>query len=287
MSSHPVFSWGYQDYVRDGQLDLAGHESSVGSGVPISDVAQIQDERLSEAYAFSGGPNDFRISSMWADPMTSDPPRAIQIISLLDVRFPFDSDFVIDRIGYWDAIGSPVYVATLPVAYSYPTDDFVRHIHFLLPAPVLATGAVVDITTTAAVSIGRFWAGPLWRPAGGIQRKWGCKVHDPGEMGKSRGRQGYPRLRQRVRQLDMQLSHMTTAQAYGAEGSSEMDLQQLGFRVGTTTSTLLFPRTQVDGVLDKHLIHRLGVYGHLTEDVNIRHADGDFHTATIKFDELL
>lgn len=273
------FRLAYEDYVERSEFD-----GSLGSSGPVPDVAgsfdSLKDMRLAKAAVWS----DLGTLVMY---VTFAEPAPVQLVSILDVRIDGP---IACQIHFYDMDENLKPIRHDADLIEYPGSDFVRHQHAILPAPAMAKGIRVALggDASAPLSIGRLWAGPLWAPPDGIKRRWQQSVIDPGEMAISRGGQGYPRQRQRRRRLDVELSHMPYEWAFGREDNAILDLQQIGYRVGTTEPVICFPRTLTPaGDIDTHAIHRLGVYGHLTEPLRIRHVAGPYFDAEMRVDELL
>jgi hypothetical protein len=292
------FALAYEDYVRLGLWDVSGYESGqfdLGPGTKeiIGAFANLADMRLG---VVAGGrtiggdgtsSHNVIASNVWDDSLDAGLP--IQIVSLLDVRRAGDETDFLFTVAYLDDSGSWQDLTYEDPAY--PSSDFLRHIHVILPAPVSACGVrveVIQLGGDCSFTVGRLWAGPLWRPAFGIQTDWEMAILDSGEMGLSRGGQGYPRRRQRRRQLDVRLGHCTLDDAYGNAANTTLDLQQLGYRLGSTEPLIAFPRTRDStDALDAHVIHRLGVYGHLVQPIRIRHSTGNYFNTALQVNELL
>ncbi len=298
MSNHPTFALAYDDYIQRSTYSEShpSHPTSINlfDATEIGHLDSLRTPQLSQCWGYSGaslGPPYVDLRLLWGDPSKPAEKLPVRIISLLDVRITFEASMVDQFLSFSLIDGASVYeelLEDLPVILSrYPSDDFTRHIHLILPADFDAHGVRLIYQGFGAVTIGQIWAGPLWLPSAGIQHDWECSIIDPGEMGISRGGQGYPRQRQRRRQLDMRLSHVPFEQAFGNSGNTVLDLQQIGYRVGTTTPIIAFPRTRdAAGNGDAHAIHRLGVYGHLAEPLRIRHVASDRFDTAIRVAEL-
>lgn len=274
----------YKDLCRDGTTTASNVYASMVANSPASNLFTPQ---LSSPYALtkpaSAAIGGFDITRQFAS------PGRVDLISLLDVRITGSTSYFITL----SIDGAMVWTGELD-ADLYPADEFISHLHVLLPTPVenaeeikleFGNSSVIEGRT---VSIGRLWAGPVYRPPNGICKEWESTLIDPGEVGKSRGGQGYPRYRQKYRRVRMDLSHITFEQGFGGPSYTDMDLQQLGFRLGTTEPCLVFPRTtDATGAADTQAIHRIGIYGHLTELPNIRHRAGNHFDASLMAEELL
>lgn len=212
--------------------------------------------------------------------------RPVRIVSLLDIRISGTAIFDLFLLG---GTGGGLVVSASVGYDGFPSSQFVRHLHFILPETRQSSGVQVYMRRNTEVAdgagqitAGRLWAGPLWEAPNGIFRSWETSIRDPGEVSRSRGGQGYARDEQRIRSLRMELAHVPTELAFGVEDNTVLDLQQLGMRIGTTSPVMVFPRTE-----DQHSIHRLGVYGTMTEGMRIRHGAGDQFNAGFEVVEQL
>lgn len=181
--------------------------------------------------------------------------------------------------------------------WSRPAANFPLHLWSFCDARVFADTVTIEITAAfggagevLSLTAGALWAGPIWTLPVGIDASWSQAVVDPGAVGRSVGGQGYPRRRQRYRSFEGRAIHIPFAYAFGDESdASVLDIQQLLYRIGTTEPIALFPRTRdASGELSTHIIHRLGIYGHLAEAGRIEHLGGDFYQWTgVRVDELM
>jgi hypothetical protein len=143
---------------------------------------------------------------------------------------------------------------------------------------------------TLTLTTGGLWAGPVWSSSDGIESTWSQAIVDRGTVGRSEGGQGYPRRRQRYRSFEGRAIHVPFEYAFGDEDDATvLDIQQLLYRIGTTEPIALFPRTQdAAGVVSSHVIHRLGIYGHMAETGRREHLGGDLYQWTgVRVDELM
>lgn len=264
----------YEDWCAGAAINATGTSNVIGS------TANLKKPQLSEIWGSSNNVGGLvQLVAFWDD------PRPLSIMGLLDFRFATLSNVRV-RYGYLNSGGSNVYIDTaVRPPRSYPTDYFVRHDLLTLATPVTARGIFIDISAVSGglgqFTIGRLWAGPLWRPPSGIKRRWRSGIIDPGVVPLSRGGQGYPHYEQRIRTLAMDLSHVPLSQTIGLPDNSILDLQQLFMRIGTTSPVIATPR------LDDQGLHRLGIYSHCTDGLQIEHAGGDYYTASARFRELL
>ena len=184
------------------------------------------------------------------------------------------------------------------VIFERPSADFPSHAWLLL-AEEIPDGYDVILTISASFgagggtlsfTAGALWLGPIWSLPDGIEATWSQAVSDPSTMGRSVGNQGYPRRRQRYRSFEGRAIHVPFAWAFGDEtDATVLDIQQLLYRVGTTEPIALFPRTQnAAGDVSVHVMHRLGIYGHMAETGRIEHLRADNYQWTgVRVDELM
>jgi len=270
----------YDNWVRSAATAL----NATGTSNVIGAIANLRTAQLSDVWGSSNNTGGLvQLVAFWND------NRPLSAMGLLDFRFTTLSN-VRFRFGYLNTAGANVYFDTIvrsPQAYP---DGFLRHDMLILPTPVTARGAFIDISAVSgglgAFSIGRMWAGPFWRPPSGIKRLWRSGILDPGQMNYSRGRQGYESLEQRARTLEFRSSHLPMTSVIGSGDNSEMDLQQLVMRIGATSHVWVTPRLS-----PTHAMHRLGIYGHLLpqggEVLSLDHSGGDYVTASMRFAELM
>lgn len=183
-----------------------------------------------------------------------------------------------------DVTGTELSVA-FGALWNPPTADFPRHMWAfnttLEQDGITSVRVWVEATFgsgggTLTLTTGGLWIGPGWVPSDGIEAQWRMDVIDPGQMARSAGGQGFARQRQRYRQLSAKVVNMPVEWAYGVAGGTNIDVQQLLYRIGTTTPVVVFARTNdAAGAQDVHTQHRLGIYGHFTELGSIEHVRGD------------
>jgi hypothetical protein len=270
----------FRDYVQDGSFT-----GTFGTGqAPLAGgFVSLKSPQLADCAVWSSG-----LGSTIAIICTFEKPELISAICALDVRAK--TALSVDTQYYAMDDSLLVFGPGFVGFQEYPNEGFLRHHHTIVPSPVMAKGIRVDsaMLSSTSLSIGRLWAGPTWEPSGSIDFDWFSDVEDRGEMGESRGGQGFPRPRQKRRILGMNLGAVPYEDAYGNEADTVMDLQQLGFEIGTTSPIIALPRTRKEnGDIDTHAIHRLGTYGHLTNTLKIQHAKGNFFKTSMNVRELL
>ena len=124
----------------------------------------------------------------------------IDIVALLDIRH--DGPLSV-RIAH----GPDTEIQPTTPILEYATSDFTVNMFFLLPARVNTYAIATRFTASPGVnySIGRIWAGPVYRPPAGIAFDWSTRIVDAGSVRRTPGNQGYSRLRSRIRQLSMRI----------------------------------------------------------------------------------
>jgi hypothetical protein len=121
---------------------------------------------------------------------------------------------------------------------------------------------------------GAVWISELWMTGRGIQDDWSIYPVPRGSNPTSDDGQGYPERKHTLRAVDFTLARFTRAEAFGAAGSAVFDVQRVQHTVDLTEFVVFWPRIAINGVLDPHLIHRLGVYGVFKELGKISHVSG-------------
>lgn len=271
----------------------------LNGAVTVGALSALQDMRLSKRVTMSDtvvGAGHAQVIIDWE--VADASAAAIQLIGLLNysIAAPGADDVVVQLSASGVSGAGDVSGQTL-AQWSRPSADFPLHIWALLDAAI-ADGTRVTIVIdagfsaggTLTVTAGALWASPVWSPPDGIEATWSQAVTDPGKMGRSVGNQGYPRRRQRYRSFEGRAIHVPFAWAFGDEtDATVLDIQQLLYRIGTTEPIALFPRTQnAAGEVSVHVMHRLGIYGHMAETGRIEHLGGDLYQWTgARVDELM
>lgn len=291
------FTLGWRNHV----LYETGATVAAGTGtVTAGALADIQDMRLSKRVTLSNTGLAYGSANIvlhWHVP-TADAAE-IQLIGLLNyaITAPVGATVLV-QISVLGVAGGGDVVDQAVTQWDRPSEDFPLHLWAILDNPIV-DGYWVTVWVTAALdaaggdltlTTGGLWAGPVWAPPNGIEATWSQAIVDAGNMGRSVGNQGYPRRRQRYRSFEGRAIHVPFANAFGDENdASVLDIQQLLYRVGTTEPIALFPRTQdANGDVSSHVIHRLGIYGHMSETGRIEHLGGDLYQWTgARVDELM
>lgn len=290
------FGLGWRNHVfYETGATLSLLNGSVGSG----DLAALQDMRLSKRVAMTDtvvGAGHAQVIIDWEVPDAN--AAAIQLVGLLNYGITATgADDVVVQISVSGVAGTGDIVGQSVTRWERPSADFPLHLWAMLDSPI-ADGYRVSMTIDAGfsaggtleVTAGGLWIGPIWSPPDGIEATWSQAVSDPGSMGRSVGNQGYPRRRQRYRSFEGRAIHVPFAWAFGDEtDATVLDIQQLLYRIGTTEPIALFPRTQnAAGDVSVHVMHRLGIYGHMAETGRIEHLGGDLYQWTgARVDELM
>jgi hypothetical protein len=265
----------YRDYFRAGAW--AGGFGEV-PGLDIKPLDLVLTQQLGRPWKAQHGFGDrVLVRSFGAS-------YPIDIVALLDVR-PEGPLSV--RVAYSPGI---VIQPTTPII-QYATTEFTRNMYFVLPARLNLSDLVVAFTASPGTkySVGRIWAGPVYRPPAGIAFDWSTRIVDAGTVRRTKGKQGYSSRGEHIRQLTMRIGGLSFEDSYGRTDNTVVDLQQVGMILGTTQPCIAMPRTMdANGSLNLQAIHRLGVYGHLPNGIQQSHRGGDLHDGgTVDVLELL
>lgn len=269
----------YEDWLADGETLAA---SMPGEWVPIGNVDDLVLPQLSDCAGFLRPENSEM--GTWTVDRSIGGVREISFVSLLDFRHRGGSYLI--QLYVLPASGDPALVYEGVDYGGYPSSDFVRHLHVPLETPVSAIGVRTSITVLTSsdeteITVGRPWAGPLYIVPEGINRGWSSAVLDPGENSRADGGQNYAASEQKRRWVKMSFSHVAYEEAYGNALNTVMDFQQLQMRLGKTSPCIVFPRMQ------QHAMHRVGIYGSMTEWDPILNAGGDYFTTGLRIEEDL
>lgn len=282
------FRMGWRNHVLHEDAALSVLQGTVSAGA----LSALQDMRLSKRVTItateSGGVAYVEIE--WKIPSGV---VAVDLLGLLNYSVSSETAPIV-TVSL--SASGPSGSYTENVIWSRPSADFPLHAWAFSGARVMADTvnvlitALVDPGNTLTVTAGGLWASPAWYPSEGIAATWSQAIVDRGTMGRSEGGQGYPRRRQRYRSFEGRAIQVPFVNAFGdPDDPNVLDIQQLLFRVGTTEPVALFPRTQdAAGVMSTHVMHRLGIYGHMAETGRIEHLGGDLYQWTgARVDELM
>lgn len=283
------FRLGWRNQVfHEGAITL--YEGTLGVGA----LTALQDMRLSRRVSASATTGSAGTISVAFD-FNTTAPVAVQLMGLLNYAISAPDATLIEIVMTHDG-GGPV--ATTPI-WSAPSADFPSHLWGLLEEEVSATLVRISVIATfgsgggtLTVTAGGLWAGPVWSipTGGGVEATWSQAVVSPGRMGRSEGGQGYPRRRQRYRAWEGRITGLPFRYAFGdPDDATLLDVQQLIYRIGTTEPVVLFPRTvDASGAQSVHVMHRLGMYGHMPEAGRIEHIGEDRYQWTgCRMEELM
>lgn len=263
----------YQDFIQDGTW-APGFGSSP---LDIESVDNLVTPQLGDPWVAEHGFSDRILVRQFAS--TSTP---VDIVGLLDIRY---SHPLTVRVAH----GPDTQIVPTTPILEYANSRFVVNMFWLLPSRIItnAIGFRFGSTTGAKYSIGRAWAGPLFVPHHGIKRNWKPKLFDGGWIKTSRGFQGFIRKHVMRRGVSLNFIHVPVEYAFGLPDNSIMDLQQLGFILGKTEPCIILARTHsANGSLNTHMIHRVGFYGHLQQELDIQDEGADNFSARLEGIEL-
>lgn len=285
------FKLGWRNYVL---LELDATLAVVQGAVTAGSVEALRDSRLSNRVTVSATSDGSGMATVEITFTLASGTVPVDLLGLLNyaVSAPGAAYSTVTV-----AAAGPSGSYTSNQVWSRPSANFPLHLWAVCDSRVLANVITIAVTAafggageTLTLTAGALWAGPLWCPPDGIEATWSQAVVDPGTVGRSVGGQGYPRRRQRYRSFEGRAIHLPFAWAFGDQAdASIMDVQQLLYRIGTTEPIALFPGTKdASGALSTHVMHRLGIYGHMTETGRIEHIGGDIYQWTgVRVDELL
>lgn len=282
MSSNFVLGWRNLVFTTAGTFDLDVGTVTAGA---LTDLADMRlSKRVTIVGETAGAFGNSSIVLHWY--VAEADASALQLVGLLNyaISAPGASSVVVQLSVLGVSGTSDVEDQTLTL-WERPSADFPQHQWHLLDAP-LTDGYWLTVFVTAAMGAsggavsmvaGGLWAGPIWKLPQGLHADWAGETIDPGTMTVSDGGQGYPKRRQKIRKFVGRAVNVPINAAYGdPDDPLVLDIQQLQMRVGTTEPVVLFPRTRnAAGDLSLHLMHRLGVYGHLPELGRISRLPGD------------
>lgn len=196
--------------------------------------------------------------------------RTVQVIALLDIAVETVGEITGVTFDV-SASGSSGGFSSALVDVPLMPDGFPRHLMMVLPEPVedcsqvriFVTGAAdIGETTELALTASALWMGPLLSltaNGGALEESSAYGVEDGGSVQRTTGGQVYGEPASAIRTHTGNTVYITRAEAFG-DGSGGMDVQQLQAAVRTTRPILWIPDDSTD-----HLLHRLTIYGHLTQ----------------------
>lgn len=281
---------GYKDVAS---VAATSFESlTVGALALIADTpsSNLFSEQLSSCFILRKPADAMNRTGIYSIVRTFTTPTDVSVASLLDVRVlnsaPWNSNVSVALKVNGAAYGGSASMLTL--WNLFPDEQFIKSHHAIGSTITNAVSVALEVTMTGtaeiAISIGRLWAGPLWRSSGTTFSggRFATGVVDPGEVALSKGGQGYPRRQQKLRTTRFSVLAQDFHSAFGATISSDVDLQRLGYILGQTEPCLSFPIS--DGT---QAIHRLGLYCTQTDPINITNTEGGLHELPLSFREIL
>jgi hypothetical protein len=256
-------------------------------------LADLADQQLSTALVVQGEAEGLTLPRLWLL-YTPPAPIDVDVIGVLK-NATVTGSYAGVMIKIELLIGAAVVFGWEKGSNPFPISGFVHHDWFVLPTTVAGVTSVrVTLRHTSGVNdtytIGALWIGPLYKHPVGIDADWSMQVSDPGQMGLSKGAQGYPQLRQKTRIFSGLFGPVDLVSTYGDPATpNAVDIQALQYRLGTTAFCVLFPRVEDSaGAVSEHLIHRLGIYGAFRDIGSIRHlSDDNYSWGPVTFQELL
>ncbi len=195
--------------------------------------------------------------------------RTVQVLALLDVQITTDN---VEEVSFgYEVIGDSDSASGTDVALPTMPDGFPAHLMILLSEPVAdvnevrlsvnVTGPILE-TNTVTLTASALWVGPLMSltaNGGALEESSAYGIEDGGTVQRTPGGQVYGEPASAIRTHTGNTVYITRAEAFG-DGTTSMDVQQLQAAVRTTRPILWIPDDSTE-----HLLHRLTIYGHLTQ----------------------
>jgi hypothetical protein len=285
------FALGWRNHLLYETGASIGMDAGTVSAGPLENLLDMRLSKRATMTATSDSGGNAIIEATWA--MASG-TVSVDLVGLLNyaVSAPDAASVAVSLTAY-----GPSDSYQENAIWTRPSADFPLHAWVFCPDRIQASEIRLQVTAlfggageTLTLTAGGLWAGPVWSPPDGIEATWAQSIVDRGTVGRSEGGQGYPRRRQRYRSFEGRAINVPFDWAFGdAADSTVLDIQQLLYRIGTTEPVALFPRTQdATGALSTHVIHRLGIYGHMVDPGRIEHLGGDLYQwAGVRVDELM
>lgn len=235
----------YEDHVSLDSTTLALTVGSLVSGTLDSLVTR----QLAETVELSS-------AGFFTVRATFDQDRSVRIAAALNYSKPDDGMIITLR----DSGGGLIKAASTA---TLDFDSSIYTVNYIVVFDQTYTNVrTVDfsIGASGAQTLGRLWCGPAFIPSEIQALSFGFGVADPSGLSTSRGGQAYSDPYGRLRTLTARLPALTESEAFGdATDSSVINAQDMLFTVGRHRELILIP---YEG--NSSLIHKWGLYGHLT-----------------------
>lgn len=252
----------YRDYIATAQIYNGA--SDFESSAPLTNA---QDRRLAVATI---GAIDFEDeNSDGVNPgFDFGEEKTIDVIGMLGHNLP--SGKITVTINIFDNADVPTQISDIALWAPAEDSQFPRNYLKILEQPltnvrkILFSIAVASGQTFSPAFrpiIGRFWAGPAWRPTGKTARRnYRMQSRDNSVVEESNGQQVYVDYKPRFRQLTCTIPVLSEADAIGTDDGLTPNLQDIAFECGRGGEVIVIPSTSSNQV-----VHKFGVYGHFLE----------------------
>lgn len=236
-------------------------------------ASNMLERALAKKYKLEITEADIDIVCQWTDPGfgNDDLLPDIQFIALLNHNLP-PTDI---RVQLENRNGLNVFDDTFTMNFipaentNFPANTFI--ILDSVQNNIEKATITLDRTDTTFYSIGTeiggFWIGSIWQPssdgAGVEMATFSQAIADNSSPQSSRGNSWKSDNLRRVRVNNISIPAMTETEAIG-NSSGVVNLQDILFEVGSSQQCIIIPSTSSD-----HVIHKFGLYGHLTGESRI------------------
>lgn len=201
---------GFQNWVDVRGIQLT--TTSQASGLPVDNLA------------------DGRVAKAWRSATTSSAsiildakqPRSLQLIGLFGCNATAAATFRI-RVSDADPTGAAGEIYDSGSLAGSPVDPIYRSFIHVLPAPVMGQHIRVDIADDSLthIEVGRWFAGPYWRPAIGVQFGLRRGYADPSVLDATLGGQVFIDRKPKARRFTFTFDFVSEAEMHA--GLSEID----------------------------------------------------------------
>ena len=216
-----------------------------------------------------------------------DAVRTIQIVALLDHNYPSDAEVTIELLNDSSQVILSDDIAMTFTANSdsnFPNNTFI--IFDSAQAGVLQVNVSIERVPSAdyevAPFLGRLWGGAIWQPtsdgAATELSTFSQAIIDNSSPQSSRGNSWKSDNLRRVRVNSISIPAMTETEAIG-NSSGAVNLQDILFEVGSSQECIIIPSTA-----NSQVIHKFGLYGHLTGESRISLVDKSGGTRVYRTD---
>lgn len=281
---------GYKDVASEAVTSFESLNVGALGLIADSSSSNLFTEQLSSCFILRKPADAMNRTGIYSIVRTFSTPTDVNVASLLDVRVlndaPWNSNVSVALKVNGAAYGGSASMLTLWNVF--PDEQFIKSHHVIGSTIANAVSVALEVTMTGtaeiAISIGRLWAGPMWKNTGltASGNRLSAGVIDPGEVLLSKGGQAYPRRQQKLRTMRFNVLAQEFDAAFGSTISTTMDLQRLAYILGQTEPCLAFPMSD-----STQAIHRLGLYCTQTDQLTLTNIEGSLYELPLAFREIL